>query len=176
MKYYHPKWAGYVSMSLSVILSFAYPVLGILAVRLLFVSMAHEKSTFEENRNFYAGLMFIIPACLCTFGFLQKYLLAYASENLIYTFRKLLWEGILYKHVAWFDNIDRAPGVLTNILSEDITELNGLTSDTITHLVEAFLGITIGIILSFIFRWQMAFISLALSPFMLSGAIIMGKL
>jgi ATP-binding cassette subfamily B (MDR/TAP) protein 1 len=101
---------------------------------------------------------------------------AYIGENLTFSVRRLLWEGIIYKHVAWFDNKERAPGVLTNVLSEDITEMNGLTSETIAHLLEAVLGLVIGIILSFIYTWQMALITMAVTPFVLVGAIIMAKL
>jgi hypothetical protein len=41
----------------------------------------------------------------------------YASENLIFTIRRKLYEGIIYKDISWFDSKDRAPGVLTNIMS-----------------------------------------------------------
>jgi hypothetical protein len=46
--------------------------------------------------------------------------------------RKKLFTGILYKDIKWFDNKHNSPGVLTTLLAEDITLLNGLTTETIS--------------------------------------------
>jgi hypothetical protein len=80
-------------------------------------------------------------------------LFGFVGENLTFTVRKLLFKGILYKHVSWFDNKKRAPGILTNLMAEDVTDLNGLTTETVSILIEAFFGIIIGCIISFIFSW-----------------------
>jgi hypothetical protein len=45
--------------------------------------------------------------------------------------RKKLFAGILHKDIKWFDNKDNAPGILTSLLAEDISLLNGLTTETI---------------------------------------------
>lgn len=97
------------------------------------------------------------------------------GENLILRVRKLLFRELMYKDVNWFDSKDRAPGVLTNLLSEHISLLNGLTTETISILLDGFLAIIIGIILALIFTWKMGLITLALSPFMIVGGILKGK-
>jgi hypothetical protein len=53
--------------------------------------------------------------------------------------------------VSWFDRKETAPGILTNILSEDITNLNGLTTETIATLVESVIALFAGIGLSAFF-------------------------
>lgn len=153
MQYYNPKWMATIAFIVSIIVSFAHPCMGIIFTKLLFTTMGYMLPSFEHDRNFWCGMYVILAVGLGIFGFLQKYLYSYVGENLTYTVRKLLWEGIIYKHVSWFDAKERAPGVLTNVLSEDITELNGLTSETIAHLLEAGLGLVVGIILSFIYTW-----------------------
>jgi ATP-binding cassette subfamily B (MDR/TAP) protein 1 len=97
------------------------------------------------------------------------------GENLTYTFRQKLFEGILYKQVSWFDNKERAPGVLTNMLAEDITEINGLTTETISVYLEALTGILIGFIIAVCYTWKMALVSIAASPFVVLGAMAMSK-
>lgn len=77
----------------------------------------------------------------------------YLGENLTFSVRKQLFNGIIYKHLAWFDNKDRAPGILSNVLSEDVTLLNGLTTEVISLLIESFLALVIGMIISLIFSW-----------------------
>jgi hypothetical protein len=49
--------------------------------------------------------------------------------------RKKLFKGMIYKYISWFDNKERAPGVLTNIFSEDISLLNGLSTETVSIML-----------------------------------------
>jgi ATP-binding cassette subfamily B (MDR/TAP) protein 1 len=77
----------------------------------------------------------------------------YGAENLTHKFRLMLFESILYKHIGWFDNKDRAPGVLGNIIQEDIQQLNGLTSETYAVAIEAILGLIISSIICLYFSW-----------------------
>ena len=100
----------------------------------------------------------------------------YTGENLTYTFRTKLFRGIIYKHIGWFDNKDRAPGILSNILSEDISCLNGLTTESISLLLEAILSFLIGIILAFIYSWKISFVTLAISPLVMIGGLAMAKI
>jgi len=87
-----------------------------------------------------------------------------------------LFEAILRKHIGWFDDKERAPGVLTNIITEDISAVNGLTTEAIGVMIEAFLGITISCIVCAIFSWQLAIFCTLLSPLMVIGGLGMAKL
>lgn len=78
-------------------------------------------------------------------GSLQKFFFSEAGENLTYDVRVLLFKSLIHKEVAWFDSKERAPGILTNILSEDITNLNGLTTETIGTAAESFASLAGGI-------------------------------
>ena len=98
------------------------------------------------------------------------------GENLTLAVRKKLFEGILYKHIGWFDSKDKAPGVLTNMLSEDISTLNGLTTETISILSETFLGLLISCAICIYFEWRLGLICVALSPCMVLGGLFMSKL
>jgi ABC-type multidrug transport system fused ATPase/permease subunit len=87
------------------------------------------------------------------FTYIQKIAFGYGAENLTHKFRLMLFESILYKHIGWFDNKDRAPGVLGSIIQEDIQQLNGLTSETYAVAIEAILGLTISSIICLYFSW-----------------------
>ena len=84
--------------------------------------------------------------------------------------------GILFKQVEWFDREDRAPGILTNVLSEDVSSLNGMTTETVSTLVEAGLGLILGVVISSFLSWRMALITIACSPVMLIGVVAMSRL
>lgn len=90
--------------------------------------------------------------------------------------RVKLFEAILRKHVGWFDNKERAPGVLTNIITEYISAVNGLTTEAIGIMIEAFLGIIISCLICAIFSWRLAIVVAFLSPFMILGGLGMAKL
>ena len=54
-------------------------------------------------------------------GFVQKVTFGYGGENLSLGLRMKLFEALMLKHIGWFDNKNRAPGILTKVLIEDIT-------------------------------------------------------
>jgi ABC-type bacteriocin/lantibiotic exporter with double-glycine peptidase domain len=61
------------------------------------------------------------------------------------------------------------------MLAEDITEINGLTSETISVYLEACTGILIGFIIALCYSWKIALISVAAAPFVIVGALAMSK-
>ena len=93
-----------------------------------------------------------------------------------FSLRLRLFEAILRKHVGWFDSKDRAPGVLTNLLIEDIAAVNGLTTESIGIICEAVLGLIASCAICFVFSWQLAIVVTLISPFMVLGGLGMTKL
>ena len=75
------------------------------------------------------------------------------GENLTLKLRIRLFEAILRKHVGWFDSEDKAPGILTNIITEDISHVNGLTTEVIGIMCEAILGLFVSCLICAIFSW-----------------------
>lgn len=176
MAYYHPQWLAYVCYIVTVVNAFSYPLMGLIFAKVLFVMMNPRASSFNDDRNFWMGMFILLAGCMGIVGFLNKYIYAFLGENLTYTIRNKTFTSIVYKHLAWFDNKERAPGILSNTLSEDITLLNGLTSETISNILEGCLCVVVGVIFSFIFNWHMALISLGAIPFLMAGGVIMAKL
>ena len=98
------------------------------------------------------------------------------GENLSYVLRIELIKGVVYKQISWFDREDRAPGILTGVFSENITELNGMTSEVIVTIVEVLCSMTFGIVGGFIVCWQQACFALLLSPIVLGGGYMASKI
>jgi ATP-binding cassette subfamily B (MDR/TAP) protein 1 len=121
--------------------------------------------------------MFLLLVCAIGLTSLfQRYIFFYAGENLTFDVRAALYKGIIYKHLAWFDNKDRAPGVLSNVLSEDIGALNGMTTEHLAILIEAYGSLIIGTIIALFFTWKMGLVTLCLVPFISLGGIMMSRL
>jgi len=85
--------------------------------------------------------------------YIQKLCFSLGGENLTYKLRVKLFEAILMKDIGWFDSKDKAPGVLTNVIQEDITALNGLTTEASGIMVEAALGLTVSAAICMYFSW-----------------------
>jgi ATP-binding cassette subfamily B (MDR/TAP) protein 1 len=99
-----------------------------------------------------------------------------SGENLTGSVRKLLFRGIIFKQVSWFDDEMKAPGVLTTVLSEDVASLNGMTTETLATVLEALLGLVLGVLLSAYFCWQMSLMTIATIPIIIVGVIAMSNL
>jgi ABC-type bacteriocin/lantibiotic exporter with double-glycine peptidase domain len=65
---------------------------------------------------------------------------------------------------------------LTNILSEDITNLNGLTTETICTILEGILCLTAGVVGSAYYSWKMTAVCIGIIPFVMLGGIIMARI
>lgn len=176
MSYYNPKWLGYTGILTSIVTALGYPIFGLLLSNILFILMDPFSPSFAAERNTWNGIFVGFAILIGVFTFAQKYIFGYVGENLTYAVRRKLFVEMLYKQVAWFDTRDRAPGILTTILSEDIAQLNGLTTETISLFLEAILEICLGIILALIYEWRIALITAAVSPFIFVGGVMMSKL
>lgn len=178
MSHYNPKWMPIVGFIASQLSSLQLPMFGFILSKMVFTLMQGEivNTSFEHDRDMWTLSFLALVTCIGVFTYLQKYMFGVGGENLTLVIRKKLFEGIIYKHIGWFDNKDKAPGVLNNMLQEDITTLNGLTTDTISILSETFLGLIISCIICFHYEWKLGIICTVLSPLLVMGGMFMSKL
>jgi ATP-binding cassette subfamily B (MDR/TAP) protein 1 len=100
---------------------------------------------------------------------LQKLWFGLGGDNLSFKLRMELFKAILRKHVGWFDNKSRAPGIIVNILLDDIAQINGLTTESTGIVLESALGLFASIFICAIFTWQLAIVVTVLSPLIVLG-------
>jgi len=137
---------------------------------------ADYKPDWREECSLYLWLFLGLCLVIGLATGIEKAMFTTTGENLTFNVRRDLIRGILFKQVSWFDREDRAPGILTNVLSEDVSALNGMTTETISVLAEAFLGLLLGMLISLIISWRMSLLTVAVSPVMLIGVIAMSRL
>lgn len=90
--------------------------------------------------------------------------------------RLKLFSSMIKKNVTWFDSNKHAPGMLTNILSQDVLLLSGLTAESVGIFCEAIFGISLSVFICFCFSWQLGFVAGILSPLTFLGGIAVYKL
>ena len=135
-----------------------------------------QNPNYFTERNYWCTIFIIYILFLSIVSFFKKWLFLLAGENLTFSVRVQLYESLLYKQVAWFDRKERAPGIITNILSEDITNLNGLTTETIAAIVETLFVITIGTLISAYFDYRVCLVAIGFTPFVIAGSLITNRL
>jgi ATP-binding cassette subfamily B (MDR/TAP) protein 1 len=124
------------------------------------------------NRFVYLALLFTCGCLTFIFNVTQRYSFGFGGENLTATIRRKLFSSFLSKHLGWFDQKDKAPGILTNMIAEDISKLNGLTTETISIFSEVVLGISLSVGICIAFEWKLGLICLVLAPFLALGAMV----
>ena len=140
------------------------------------VDTPEEREYYEEQRNTWTYAFIGLVIGIGISSFVQKLCFGFGGDNLTLKLRNNLFEAILRKHVGWFDNKDRAPGILTNIITEDISSVNGLTTEAIGVMTEAGLGLTISCLFCAVLSWRLAIVVTLLSPLMVIGGLGMAKL
>jgi len=177
MSYYFPKWMAIFMLFTAAINAMSFPILGIILSKLQFVMISFGlNDTYTSDRNFWLGCFIALAFGIGFFNGIEKIMFGMTGENMTYNVRKELMRGIMFKQLCWFDDESRAPGVLTNVLSEDISSLNGMTTETLSTLIEAGLGLSLGLLLAMFLSWQQALFTLAASPILLVGVFAMSKL
>lgn len=129
---------------------------------------------YEEN-NFWCMILTIMAAGTIITSFTQKYGFGYTAQNMVKVVRADLYDSIIKKQVAWFDNPENTPGTLTNVLASEVQSLNGVSSESLGTQLEAFFGLILGVVLAFIFSWRTSLVALACVPVMVIGNVIMNK-
>ena len=76
--------------------------------------------------------MSIVGVLSFMFLFWQKYAFAIIGENVGEQFRAFLYKSILQKNIAFFDNRDNGPSVLTSMMASETSLINGVGSESLS--------------------------------------------
>ena len=83
----------------------------------------------------------------------QKAIYTVMGENLTYAVRLELIKSLFHKQICWYDRESRAPGVITSITSSNVVQLNGMTSELVSTLVEMILMIVVSLTGGILICW-----------------------
>lgn len=179
MSYYSPKVLMVVTFFTAFGVAAAFPLIGWFSARMQFVLYNYQyvdEDTYNENRAAaiwqWVLLTFVIS---CLIG-IERISIGVAGENLTLAVRKLLLRSIIYKQLCWFDNESRAPGVLLTNFAEDITLLNGMTTESVILIIEPIMTMVVGVIIGCYFSWEITLICVGLSPLVFAGVVAMSRL
>lgn len=176
MTFYEPKSMAVVGLLSSCAASLQMPIFGYVLSQFIFIILGSDKQNFQSQRDTWAAIFALLCLGIGVSSFIQKICFAIGGENLTFNLRIKLFKALLHKSIGWFDSKQNSPGNLTNILAEEIANLNGMTTESMSIIVEASLSLLFSCLLCFIFAWQIALIVILTSPFMVMGGLGMASL
>ena len=173
--YYQPSWVIIIMILLALLSSCAMPGVAYFIIRLQFIYF-EKADDWESEATLYLLLEFAWVCMIVVVAGSVKALFGYMGEKLTYLLRITIIEEILHKQISWFDRQDRAPGILTNIISAEIAQLNGMTSEVIVNFFELSCIIVLGLAGGLYFSWQSALVCFVCSPIMVVGMYMMSTM
>lgn len=107
----------------------------------------------RTNTNKWVYCLLGCAGAQLLFGVLSKYYFGALGENVTLRIRKDLYESILRKHIGWFDEPEHSPAVLTSVMAEETSQINGVASDSLATFIESTFAILIGVGIGFVYCW-----------------------
>eukprot|EP00934_Nitzschia_sp_Nitz4_P006403 Nitzschia sp. Nitz4//scaffold167_size49223//37382//47662//NITZ4_007041-RA/size49223-snap-gene-0.38-mRNA-1//1//CDS//3329538293//6393//frame0 len=93
-----------------------------------------------------------------------------ATESINKRVRDLAFKALIRQEVGWYDV--RSVGQITTQLSDDAAMLHSFSGEPIRTLVLALASVGAGLVISFSFMWEFAFVALGILPFMAFGRVV----
>lgn len=90
--------------------------------------------------------------------------------------RAQAFHAILRQEIAYFDNPNNNTGALCTRLATEASAVKGATGVRIGTMLQNVAALGIGIILGFVFSWQLALLILGFIPFMVIGGYLQSRL
>lgn len=89
--------------------------------------------------------------------------------------RKELYASILRKDIGWFDLQENSPSILTSVMAEDTTVINGVASDLVHTQVEAGFAMVAGVFIAYTYCWQLSLVTTLCMPAIGLGVFLAAK-
>ena len=174
LSYYTPHWAIAIMILLAIMNAITMPVIGFVITQQQFAFYSRGSDPdWESDTIMFLCIQWAVVVWILIVASTERAIFGVMGEKLTQRIRLKILEEIMHKQVSWFDREDRAPGIITTILSSDLVSLNGLTSEVIVTIFELVFVTIIGLVGGIYLCWQAAILCFALSPIMVIGSYMM---
>ncbi|CAF1013430.1 unnamed protein product [Adineta ricciae] len=106
----------------------------------------------------------------------QIFLFAWAGEALTKRLRSKTFRAILRQDVAFFDAPDHSSGTLCTYLATEASAVQGASGVRLGVLLQNFVTVGAGILIGFIYSWQLTLLIVGFLPLIIFGAVLQLRL
>jgi ATP-binding cassette subfamily B (MDR/TAP) protein 1 len=128
-------------------------MINLLGVPLEYWNYKNGEGWLEEEISKWAIIMTIAATANGIGVFTQKISFSTLGNNVTVEIRKILYSNILQKNIGWFDDRENAPSVLTSTITTDTALINGVSTESLGPMAEAFFSLFGGIAVGFYYCW-----------------------
>ncbi|KAJ0017256.1 hypothetical protein Pint_10094 [Pistacia integerrima] len=151
-----------------------FPIFGLLLSSSInmFYEPPHE---LRKDSRFWAILFCSLGVITLVAIPLQSYFFGVAGGKLIQRIRASTFEKVVHQEISWFDDPANSSGAIGARLSTDASQVRNIVGDALALIVQNIATITAGLVIAFTANWILAFVILAVSPFILIQGFLQTK-
>ncbi|KNA15757.1 hypothetical protein SOVF_095280 [Spinacia oleracea] len=141
-----------------------FPIVSIIlssAIRMFY----EPPDKLRKDSKFWSLMFLLVGVASLVTQPLQFLFFGVAGHRLIQRIRTMCFERAVHMEVGWFDEADHSSGAIGARLSADAAIMRALVGDTLGLTVQNIATAVAGLVIAFTANWILAFIILALIPF-----------
>ncbi|XP_055855395.1 multidrug resistance protein homolog 49 [Episyrphus balteatus] len=138
--------------------------------------MSNPDDDYVQSQANQFALFFLGIGLVAGLGTLvQTYMFTVAGAKLTTRLRQRAFKTIVSQEIGYFDDQRNSVGALCSRLAGDCSNVQGATGSRVGIMVQSVSTLLLGIIMSFVYSWNLTLVTLVTVPFVIGSIMIEGR-
>uniref|UniRef100_A0A1I7V2Y6 p-glycoprotein n=1 Tax=Caenorhabditis tropicalis TaxID=1561998 RepID=A0A1I7V2Y6_9PELO len=176
LKYARPEWMYiFFAIIAALIQGAVMPAFSLFFSQIINVFSNPDRDQMKKDGHFWALMFLVLAAVQGTSMLFQCAFFGVAAEGLTMRVRSKVYRNVLRQDATYFDMPKHSPGRITTRLATDAPNVKSAIDYRLGSVFNAIASICGGLGIAFYYGWQMAFLVMAIFPFMAVGQALVIK-